>query len=364
VQNKQLISCLAVAFVLRLTFIFVGFPYFAERWHLREDGDGYGEIAQTIREGRYDDVTRGPVYPVIIAIVGSPVTVKIFQALLDTTTCFLIYLLAGRRVWPAWLWAVYPFAIWRVAFINKEIVVAFLLTGYVWLQLRAFRESRAALWLAAGVLLGVLNLAKPVFLLWPVILFAFAPRRAWLALTGMLVVVAPWTYRNWRVTGGEFLPVATERGGVTTFVGNYQPTLGAWEGEGKMKWQAAVDAIKVEHAGESVVQLDRTFYRAAWQQVAGNPFQAGTMALRKCWRFWFVSAAQRERVISFLIQAAVLAMAGFGLWRARPWSREVWLMVAVAGYGMVLHALSYADLRLSLPVMPLVCALAAVKTRD
>ena len=362
IQNPLLV-CLTVALLLRLAFIFAGFPYFDERWHLREDGDGYGEIAQTIREGRYDDVTRGPVYPVLVAMAGKPVVVKVVQAILDTLTCLLIYFLAGRRVWPAWLWAVYPFAIWRVAFINKEIVVALLVAGYVWVQLRAMREKHVGWWLAAGVVLGVLNLAKPVFLVWPVVLLAFAPRRALWTVLAMLVVIAPWTYRNWRVTGGELLPVATERGGVTTFVGNYQATAGAWEGAGKVKWSAAVEGIKLQHAGESVVALDRTVYRAAWREVAGHMWKAGEMVVRKCWRFWFVSAAQRERVVSFVIQMLYLIAAGIGLWRARLWSREVWLMVAVAGYVMVLHALSYADLRMSLPVMPLVCALVATKTR-
>lgn len=359
-MNRVLTGCLLVALALRLAFIFVGFPYFEQRWQLREDGDGYGEIAQTIREGRYDDVTRGPVYPVMVALAGKPIVVKLVQAFLDTATCFLIYLLAGKRIWPAWLWAVYPFAIWRVAFINKEIVVAFLVTGYVWLQTR---EKPVA----AGLLLGILNLAKPVFLLWPVVLFAFS-RRAWITGVVMIAVVAPWTYRNWLATGGEFgrgefLLVATERGGMTTFVGNFQPTLGEWEGPGKSNWLGYVEMIQATHAGETIIEKDRAFYDAAWEQVQSNPLKAGEMMLRKCWRFWFVSAAQRERVASFVIQAVYLALAGIGLYRRWPWSRDVGLMVALAGYVMVLHALSYADLRMSLPVMPLLCVFAAGKTR-
>jgi hypothetical protein len=65
-----------------------------------------------------------------------------------------------------------------------------------------------------------------------------------------------------------------------------------------------------------------------------------------------------------VIQVIYLAMAGVGLYRRWLWSRDVWLLVAMAGYVMVLHALSYADLRMSLPVMPLVCVLAAGKVRD
>ena len=174
----------------------------------------------------------------------------------------------------------------------------------------------------------------------------------------LLALLTPWTYRNWRVTGGEFLPVATERGGVTTFIGNYQPSAGSWEGPGKAQWQAAVAEISTQNPGVSVVQLDHVFYRAAWQQIAGNPVQAVGLAIRKCGRFWFFSAKRRELLLAGLIQGGYLALLGFGLWQV-PWARERWLLLALIGYVMVVHALSYADLRFSLPIMPCVCALAA-----
>ncbi len=368
---------------MRLGFVLVGFPALEQCWRLREDADGYGQIAQTIREGHYDDVTRGPVYPLLVAVAGSTRAVKLLQAGLDSLVCVWLWWIAGTAlgqgrdrggapprpgVLAAWLWAVYPFAIWRVAFINKEVVLTFLLAAYVCVQLRARNSWQ---WIVAGVLLGVVNLCRPTFLLWPLVLVGHAlacrsgsTRKSvpyvGVLIAAMLLVIAPWTYRNWRLTGGEFLPVATEAGGVTTFVGNYQPTLGLWEGPGKPRWQAAVDEIKRQNTGASVVELDRAFYRAAWQQAAGNPLKAGELFVRKCGRFWFLSAARREQLLSCAIQGGYLALLGIGLWRARPWSREVIVMVALIGYVMLVHALSYADLRFSLPVMPYVCALGAV----
>jgi len=339
--------------------VFVGFPILEQRWQLREDGDGYGLVAQSIRDGHYNDVTRGPAYPFFVAAAGSPLAVKTLQALLDTATCLLIFWLAGRNVWAGWLWAIYPFAVWRVAFINKEVLLTFLLVSYLCLQVIALRDGKPWQWLAAGALLGVVNLCKPTFLLWPLLLFVLAPRRAALVLVAMLLVIAPWTIRNWRLTDGEFLPVATERGGVTAFIGNYQPTLGLWEGEGKLRWLAAVDEISAQNGGASVVQLDRTFYRAALQQVRSNPPKAAELFVRKCGRFWFLSAKRREQAGRFVIQAGYLALLGIALWRARPWSREVVFMLALIVYVMLVHALSYADLRFSLPVMPFVCVIAA-----
>ncbi len=350
-MNQQLLLCLISAFILRLAFVWVGFPVVEERLPLRADGDGYWALAQTIRAGQYTDVERGPVYPVLVAVAGSPLAVKWVQVLLDVATCALVYRLSGNSVWAAWLYALYPFAIWRVAFLNKEIVLAFLVTVYV-----LWQRDR---WLGAGAWLGLVNLCKPSFLLWPVVLLAFFPRRAWLTVAAMAAVIAPWTVRNFRVTGGEFLPVATERGGVTTFVGNFQPTLGLWEGPGKSDWLAAVRRIEEEQAGRSVVQRDRRFYRAAWEQVRENPLEALELFGRKCGRFWFQSAARREQFASTLIQTAYLGLLGIGLWRRWPWGRQTGMCVALVGYVMFVHAASYADLRFSLPVMPVVCALAA-----
>jgi hypothetical protein len=362
-----------VALVLRLAFIFIGFPLLQQRWNLREDGDGYGSIAETIREGRYTDVTRGPVYPVLVAVAGSTTAVKVLQALLDTGTCCLVWWLAltlfggrggaGPSI-AAWLWAVYPFAIWRVAFINKEVVLAFLLASYVCAQVLALRQGKLWQWLMAGGLLGFVNLCKPTFLAWPLVIlgFAFLHRvplvRVGSLIIAMILIVAPWTLRNYRLAGDEFLPVATERGGVTTFIGNYQPTLGLWEGPGKVRWMAAVEEIENRQAGASVVELDRAFYSAAFQQMTSHPGKALGIFARKCGRFWFQSAARREQAIAFVIQAGYLTLLGIGLWR-RPWSVEVMVAITLIVYVMLVHALSYADLRFSLPVMPVVCALAA-----
>jgi hypothetical protein len=120
-----------------------------------------------------------------------------------------------------------------------------------------------------------------------------------------------------------------------------------------------VAEIRAQHPGATVVEMDRAFYQAATRQVAGNPARAGEMFLRKCWRFWFLSAARREQAVSFVIQFAYLALLGVGLWRRWPWEPDTVLMLALVAYVMLIHALSYADMRFSLPVMPLVCVLAA-----
>jgi hypothetical protein len=363
--SRPLWNCLLAALLLRLAFVFVGFPILQQRWNLHDEGEGYGAIAQSIREGHYTDVTRGPVYPGFVALAGSSAVVKFLQALLDTATCWLVFLLANRNWTAVALWAVYPLAIWRVAFINKEVLLTFLLVSYVCIQVLALRQGKLWQWLLAGGLLALVNLCKPTFLAWPLVVIAlvFLHRasmvRAVVMFAVMTLVIAPWTWRNHVVTDGAFLPVATEQGGMTTFIGNYQPTLGLWEGPGKPIWMLAVAEIKSKHPGASTIDLDRTFYAAAFHQISRNPAKACGIFLRKCWRFWFLSAARREQALSFAVQAVYLMLLGFGLWRRWPWPLEIVLMLVLATYVMLIHALSYADMRFSLPVMPLICALAA-----
>lgn len=363
--TKPLIASLAGALILRLAFVFIGFPALEQRWQLREDGDGYLTLVTALNEGRFEDPTRGPLYVLFAAVCGSAANVKVAQAILDTATCLLVFWLARGDWRAAALWAVYPFAIWRVGFINREIVLTFLLAGYACAQWAAWRDQKLWQWLAAGVCLGLVNLCKPTFLvgLIVMVIVVVAKRRAVLPavalLAGAVIALAPWSYAIHRATGGEqFLPVARGQGGMTAFIGNYQPSLGLTEGPGRIKWMAAVDEIRGQNAGRSPAELDRAFYGAAWQQVRSNPLKAIELTVRKAGRFWFTSAKRRELPASVLIQGTYLALLGFGLWRAWPWCGKVGLMVGLIAYLWLLHALSYADLRYSLPVMPLVCALA------
>jgi hypothetical protein len=367
--SKNLLSCLIVALALRLAFIFLAFPHLQTKMHLRDDGDGYLRLAQTIRDGEYNDVTIGPVYPFFVAACGSSVTVKVVQAILDTSVCALLVWLAGvlvrerAAILAAWFWAVYPFAIWRVAFLNKETVLTFLLILYVCAQVRALQNRCWREWALAGVLLGVVNLCKPTYLLWPVVLLLIAwkatPRPKLLALIGaMLLVVVPWIVRNYRLTGA-ILPVATQNGGVTVFVGNFQPTAGMWETPKRALWEAEVARIRAENPGASEVQIQSAFYRATWQEVRSNPAKAAELYVRKLWRFWFLSSARREPVASLLIQITYLFLALIGWWRLRPLSAEQRLLPAMLIFAMFFHAFGVGELRFSLPVFPFVCVLAA-----
>ena len=417
--------CLLVALGVRLAFLFIGFPILEKTLVLNYDADGYGRIADQILAGQYHDAERAPLYPVFVAIVfeicsHSLTAVKLAQVLLDTTTVALIWATGFRATsnrhvgaWAGWLYAVYPLAWWRCGFINKEILEVFALVLFVWFLFRAIAclrqmdghsssslQGRQALhtaggqaslpvrgarpprewrchtttWLTpwflffCGLLLGVVNLVKPIFLLLPVMLAVWFWREqarlrsaaVWLAVLvlGMLLVITPWTVRNLRLTG-RIVPVALERGGLTCYVGNYYPTRGAWEGENRHQWENELQRIANEHPTADAVQLDRIYYRAAFRNITAHPPQFAEMFVRKAWRFWFSNASGRLGTVVLVVQILFVGLGLAGVFRSRlDWSTRI-LLCLVVGYVCLIHAIAYADVRFSLPVMPLVMLLGA-----
>jgi hypothetical protein len=337
--SGKFILCFVVAVVLRLGLVFwAGAPV---------DQEGYGPIAQSVRARQYTDVTRGPVYPVFLAVAGAMRVAQLLQALLDALTGYLVYRLADRRLWAAWLWALYPLAIWQATRLNPAVWLAFLMAGYACLQVNALRSQHLRDWFVAGIFLGLVNLCQPILLLWPVAVLFLAPwRRVAVLAAGMLLLVIPWTLRNYRVTRGEIVPVATEHRGLMTFAGNYQ---------GAGDWLAAAQEIAAQPPSVSDAQLDRRFYRAAGQQIAGNPWNTMLLLVRKCGRFWWGGGAGLA-----IAQTLWLVVIAVGLWRAWPWPRATALLVTLALWVMALQVLTNAEVWHCLPVMPALGALAVL----
>jgi 4-amino-4-deoxy-L-arabinose transferase-like glycosyltransferase len=353
----RLIVLLLAALALRLGFVFAVLPAIEPHLPLRFDADNYTAIVQSIWRGEWRDVERGPVYPLFVAACGGSLTaVRLTQAVMDCGTVWLVFLL-GRRLGgeragliAGWLYAVYPLAWWRVAFMNKEIALTLLLAATVW------NWQRPAM---SGVGWGLVNLCKPSYLLLPLLRRWWTPQRKHYLVTVviMLAVIAPWTVRNYVLTG-ELLPVATERGGFTAYVTNWWPTRGDWE-TNKPLWQAELDRIRGAHADLSPIQLDRLFYRLTLENIIGESGRTLLMVARKAVIFWFVNASWRAWWAVALLQLVYLGLAAAGAARRRPPAE----LLIVILYTWALHALVIADVRFALPVMPLVCVIAAAAFR-
>jgi 4-amino-4-deoxy-L-arabinose transferase-like glycosyltransferase len=177
-------------------------------------------------------VQRGPMFPLFeiplyLLFREHYALWSISLLLLDACTSILL-LLVGRRVWgtraafiAALFHAVYLPVIYYTALINQFTTVLPLLV--LWLYLISswdLHPSRKPHYVALGLVSGFLILSKVVYL--PVVVGTLAvllwfhrkQRDAWSTLkqsaATLLIaaaVVAPWTYRNYVVTNGAFIPV-------------------------------------------------------------------------------------------------------------------------------------------------------------
>lgn len=133
------------------------------------------------------------------------------------------------------LLAVWPGFIFAVGLVEKELILLALMPLAMLLHLRstdAAADGRGDF--ASGLLFGFCALTQPSSLLVPFLvigadlLLRTSWRRAMLSLVwllaGMVLVVAPWTIRNYLVLG-EFVPISTNAA-MTMYAGNHASALG------------------------------------------------------------------------------------------------------------------------------------------
>jgi 4-amino-4-deoxy-L-arabinose transferase-like glycosyltransferase len=313
--RRLVLAAVLVGFGLRLAF---AFGYWIDR-PLTHDEREYLELAANLAEGRgyrYDAPTpgatpeprygRAPIYPAFLAAVrlaagrdGWLRNVRVAQCLVGALAVWWLALVARRAAGPraevacAWLAAVYPPLVWMSAYVLTEgVYVA--LAALVVLALgpaidgrpdaaRTTRDDleRGAI---AGLLAGAGVLVRPAMLFFLALagLWLLA-RRRWALLFALaaasLLVVTPWTVRNYR-EHGRFILVASE-GGLTFWTGNHPLS----PGEGDL---AANPAIKREstrlragHPGLTEEELEPIYYREAVRAIAADPAWWAGLLVRK-----------------------------------------------------------------------------------
>lgn len=121
--------------------------------------------------------------------------------------------------------ALWPSYLCSAGLPEKDLVLAFLIPLVLWLYLSTSAEHRVrgrrVHLLLSGGLLGFASLVQPSLQLFPLVLLAAdllhprpvnltLMRLAWI-ITGMLLVISPWTLRNYQVFN-EFVLISTNAG--------------------------------------------------------------------------------------------------------------------------------------------------------
>ena len=319
---RRLILAAAVGgCVLRLAF---GLLYWNAR-PLTHDEREYLELAGSLAAGQgfhypapppgapaEERYGRAPLYPAFLAgvqLAGGTErllrNVRIAQSIVGALAILGLAAIARRAAGPragvaaAWLVAIYPPFVWTSAFVLTEGLYIALAAAVVLVLGRAIDGSPppsastsrdASIGIGAGLLAGAAVLVRPAMLFFLLLagLWLLARRRfalcAALAVAS-LVVVGPWTARNYATSGRPIL-VASE-GGLTFWTGNHPLS----RGEGDL---AANPALKLEsrrlraaHPGLSEEALEPVYYREALHAIAADPA-------------WWVGLLARKLVYTFV----------------------------------------------------------------
>ncbi len=228
-----------------------------------------------------------PFFPFVLAglrslTADSILAVRVVLACGAVASIVLVYRLAERQNGPgagrtpAWIAALLPTLIYFDGRLRSESLTILLLLAFTFLWTGP-RQDQARPLLAAGVLAGLIVLARPELGLFPLILVFIGLRRAegrrvlrraLLLLPGLLLLVVPWMVRNERVVGSR---VVSTNGGYN-FWKSFNP-----ETDGS---QVPVTDFSLWE-GMPEERMDAVGYEAGWRYIAEHPVRSLLLAPAK-----------------------------------------------------------------------------------
>jgi hypothetical protein len=288
--------------------------------------------------------------------------------------------------------AVYPALLEYQGMLMSEPLAASLLSGAVLAMFWARDAGQGAAsvrWGLPGVLLGALAMVRPeylgVALLLAAVVFGSGARddrrralaQAAVLLAGVVLVVAPWTFRN-ALALDRFVPISTG-GGQVLFAGTYLPSDGDPEKVGaevvarhpglfdpadmrRLRLEQILARLAAQrYPGlETDQALSRMGREQFWDDVSEQPAEFAGFVAAKIGRTW--SHGPRDVMRAPLWEALHWALVGLGLvglcvlaWRRR-W--EALVLATVLLSITALSALLVASPRRVLVMLPLLAALA------
>jgi len=368
---KKLAALFAAAWLLRLVHAALNLPV------PLQDTPDYDELALNVLSGAgfvsHDNwhgfamhSWRPPLYSFFLAAIYGlwgygHAAVQFVQAGIGAATVVLVWLLA-RRFGPAASWSAALFAsvYGPLVSISSEIMSECIFTFWVLLALWALGdEKRRWNYIAVGgVAVALAALTRPVgLLLLPAFAFAelYAQGRAawrpilWAALVA-LVVIAPWTARNFMVHG-TLVPISTHGGFIIARSNAAEP---AWRQESG--W--GIDRQVFERM-PTEVERDRFWLRQGREFIALNPGTYLRLVGERFLRFWYFFTPAYNVWFALL-----LPFFAAGFWRNSRRPGFLFPSVFIALSTLVFCAILYGSTRFRLPLEPLFIAYAAVFLRD
>ncbi|MGI9146799.1 MAG: ArnT family glycosyltransferase [Chloroflexota bacterium] len=387
------VAIFLLALAAGLAMVFVGFhtqsvvdtkfdPYwFGEMGKSLARGDGFATFGVLIQR-------RAPLYPLMIggiywAFGEQPILVLLAQCLLLAGTCVVVFD-TGRRVFnertgviAALLCALNPMLLRYVGDLQLETLLTFLFVLTIWFSVRFSAGPTVMLGGLLGASAALATLTKAVVLPYPA-LFALAvagaallrqrrgekARVPWAPLAAMFVamavVIAPWTARNYRATGGHVVLVSS--GASDAFLRGYifsriefatlrLPPYEFAENESNQLFMDLSRSAGTEWQANDY-ETDQILNRAAVQKLVAQPGEFVRKFATGLLTFWYEMTSLMNSVLAGGLALCAWILAIIGLRRAQREGRPAWLLLLPVLYLNVLLAVLLALGRYSVPVLP------------
>lgn len=368
------------------------------------DAGEYDWLARTVLAGRglvdgasHPYVSRAPLYPLVLATVyavfgADPVSARLFQAVVGALVCAGSYLLARRLfgeragIAAAAVTALSPaLIIYSGLLLTETLAGALVLLLALLITVDRTRLASPWRWLGIGLAGGAAALLRPEMLGLPVALVAAAwvvhrPRLPILAswtvalAGGTLLVVLPWTARNYGATGA-LVPVATGAG-VAVWLATHPADISENPGNRRSDYPEYLALIE----GKGPVEVDRALLRDGLRNFFHYPLAYVVNAGRRFVRLWLGShtyavpalaesftdglrarhvgvVAAKTALIGWHLAVLAAAAAGFALAVARGGNRApLLLLLSPVFYLGGVYVALFSTLRYHVPLLPLLSA--------
>jgi hypothetical protein len=321
-----------------------------------------------------------PVYPYFLAaLYGATGAFEAARWAQAAVSCLLVPAvgLAGARafsprvgLWAAAVTAFYPDLVWFSVHFWSETVFMVLLWWAIERLLAADEGGGIGRAAAAGLLWGAAILTRETVLYFaPLAALWLAARRRGRAgaqaaalLAATLLVVAPWTYRNW-LEFHAFVPVSTA-GGQNLFQGNALiPRDVTYEMVDKVQGRVEQYRYATRMGLQAIRDRQPWWLFEKLRDEMPRLWEADSLALvhikRGAYGAVAPPAAVAAAVVVLLPYLGVLALFALGLVRLTP-TRPAVLLMGLFVYYNLIHVVTHGFARYRLPIMPIVFLVAGL----
>jgi 4-amino-4-deoxy-L-arabinose transferase-like glycosyltransferase len=380
-----------VSLAAALAMVFIGFDAQSLVVNIDDPYD-YGKIARGFLEHGFDRLTRraAMLYPhmlwLIYGLGGTNFVVQLLQCVMHAVSCVLVFLIAQRiyNVRTALLaglfTAVHPMLLRYVPDLHTETLLVLSTMLLVWCAIRFYDRPTVTNGIVFGAIGMIATLVKGVAL--PIVLaytgfivlrelrrngFTLAPFVSALAVViTMAVIVAPWTYRNYRVSGRFVLLTP---GTADSFLRGYiftrlefatfqrSPYVDA-ENESNEWFRRIAEEAGTTWEKDELVDEDNN--KAVMKRmIREQPLDTARKFFVGLFTFWYEMTTLVNSLIPLTLAIGCWILTYIGWRRAHAEGRPSWLLLLPIVVTNVLVAALIPLGRYSVPILPCLGILAA-----